>query len=79
MTDDADEPRDLALSDHEGLVFFGEMMGSLLQWDPARATDLWAGFVQHWGSAATGADLKRLVSRSYVRSDRDGAGRDEGP
>jgi hypothetical protein len=77
MTDDADEPRDLALSDHEALVFYGEMMGHLLQWNPAQAADLWAGFVQHWGSAATSADLKRLVSRSWTRPDRPDAARDD--
>jgi len=69
--DDADEPRDLALSDHEALVTYGEMEGYLRSWDVLRATDLWQVFVRRWGSVRSGADVERMVSRFSVRSGRE--------
>lgn len=69
-SDDGDEPRDLALSDHEALVFYGEMDGYLRQWDVLRATDLWAGFLRRFGAVRSRADVERMRARLHVRSGR---------
>jgi hypothetical protein len=70
FSDDGDEPRDLALSDHEALVVYGEMDGYLRQWDVARAAERWATFVRRWGSMRSSADLERMRARFQVRSGR---------
>jgi hypothetical protein len=78
VLDDADEPRDLALSAHEALVLYGEVEGYLRQGDVLRATDLWQGFIKRWGSVRSGADVERLVARLHVRSGQRTPGREAG-
>ncbi len=75
LVDDADEPRDLALSDHEALCVYGEIFGHLLQWDVARAADLYKTFMQRWGSVRSGADLDKMQARDYARSQRSSGDR----
>jgi hypothetical protein len=76
--DDQDEPRDLALSDHEALVHYAECEGYLRSWDVLRATDLWQGFLKRWGSVRSGADVDRMVTRFHVRSGREHGRGDDG-
>jgi hypothetical protein len=68
FSDDGDEPRDLALSDHEALVVYGEMDGALRQHDVARAAERWATFLRRWGSVRASADVERMRARLHVRS-----------
>lgn len=71
LIDDLDEP-EFHASDHESLVFYGEMEGYLKQWDVARALDLLGQFSGRWQDAHAKAGIKQMQSQFGVRESAGG-------